>query len=212
MNIKKSPIFFNKNDIKIITRKKKYEGFFSIVSYFFIHRRFNGKMSKEIIREVFERGHAAVLLPYDPLLDKVILIEQVRIASFDSSSTPWLLEVIAGTIEHGETPEEVVRREAVEEANLKIKRIKPIMSYLASPGGTSERLYVLLGEIDSNLSKSSQYGVEKENEDIFVHVVSRKQAYQWIQEGIIDNAATILSLQWLELHYRTLLKEWNILK
>ncbi|WP_288655720.1 ADP-ribose diphosphatase [Pantoea sp. UBA6567] len=206
---KKSPVTFTKNDVEIIARDTRYDGFFSIVSYRFRHRLFNGGMSGEVVREVFERGHAAVLLPYDPLRDEVVLIEQIRIPALDSSATPWLLEMVAGIIEPGETPEEVVRREAQEEAGLNVGRVKPVISYLASPGGTSERLSVLVGEVDASLAEGN-HGLEEENEDILVHVVSRKQAYRWVEEGIIDNAASVIALQWLALHHETLRREWKV--
>lgn len=74
--------------------------------YRFRHRLFNGEMSGEIKREIFERGHAAVLLPYDPVRDEVVLVEQVRIAAYDTSETPWLLEMVAGMIEEGESVED----------------------------------------------------------------------------------------------------------
>lgn len=91
-------------------------------------------MSPEITREIFERGHAAVLLPYDPVRDEVVLIEQLRIAAVDTSNSPWLLEMVAGMIETGESVEDVCRREAQEEAGVVVGRCKPVLSYLASPG------------------------------------------------------------------------------
>ena len=77
--------------------------------------------------------------------DEVVLVEQIRIAAYDTSASPWLLEMVAGMIEEGESPEDVARREAVEEAGLNVGRIKPVLSYLASPGGTSERLSIMVG-------------------------------------------------------------------
>ncbi|CAK6489332.1 ADP-ribose pyrophosphatase [Pantoea sp. Nvir] len=206
---KTSPVTFTKNDVEIIARETAWKGFFSIVRYRFRHRRFNGEMSGEVVREVFERGHAAVLLPYDPLRDEVVLIEQIRIPAFDVSETPWLLEMVAGIIEPNESAEEVVRREAVEEAGLNVGRVKPVLNYLASPGGTSERLSILVGEVDASLAKGC-HGLEEENEDILVHVVSREQAYRWVEEGIIDNAASVIALQWLALHHEKLREEWKL--
>jgi len=205
---KKSPVTFTKNDVEIIARETLYDGFFSIVRYRFRHRLFNGEMSGEVRREVFERGHAAVLLPYDPLRDEVVLIEQIRIPALDASATPWLLEMVAGIIEPGETIEQVARREAVEEAGLKVGRTKPIVSYLASPGGTSERLSILVGEVDASQAEGN-HGLEEENEDILVHVVSREQAYRWVEEGTIDDAASVIALQWLALHHEKLREEWK---
>lgn len=199
---------FAKKDVEIIARETLYRGFFSLDLYRFRHRLFNGEMSGEVKREIFERGHAAVLLPYDPVRDEVVLIEQIRIAAWDTSETPWLLEMIAGMIEEGESVEDVARREAVEEAGLAVGRTKPVLSYLASPGGTSERLSILVGEVDATQAKGI-HGLVEENEDIRVHVVSREQAYQCVEEGSIDNAATVIALQWLQLHYEQLRKEWN---
>ncbi|SUC38297.1 ADP-ribose pyrophosphatase NudF [Proteus mirabilis] len=101
----------------------------------------------------------------------------------------------------------MVRREATEEAGITIGRCKPIVSYLSSPGGTSERMYVYVGEVDATTA-TGIHGLACENEDIRVHVVSREQAYQWVEEGIIDNAASVIALQWLQLHHVTLRKDW----
>ncbi|ELY2792707.1 ADP-ribose diphosphatase [Cronobacter sakazakii] len=202
------PVTFTKNDVEIIAREKLYRGFFSLDLYRFHHRLFNGEMSGEVRREIFERGHAAVLLPFDPVRDEVVLIEQIRIAAFDTSDTPWLLELVAGMIEPGETVEEVARRETMEEAGLSVGRVKKFMSYLASPGGTSERLSLMVGEVDATTAQGI-HGLADENEDIRVHVVSREQAYQWVEEGRIDNAASVIALQWLQLHYQALRNEWN---
>lgn len=202
-----SPVTLDKNDVEIIARETLYRGFFSLNLYRFRHRLFNGDMSPEIKREIFERGHAAVLLPYDPVRDEVVLIEQLRIAAVDTSSSPWLLEMVAGMIETGESVEDVCRREAQEEAGVTVGRCKPVLSYLASPGGTSERLSIMVGEVDATTAEGI-HGLEEEHEDIRVHVVSREQAYRRVEEGAIDNAASVIALQWLALHHESLRKEW----
>ena len=206
---KKSPVTFTKNDVEIIARDTCYNGFFQVVRYRFRHRLFNGGMSGEVVREVFERGHAAVLLPYDPQRDEVVLIEQIRIPAYDSSPSPWLLELVAGIIEPGESTEEVGRREAMEEAGLNVGRVKPVLNYLSSPGGTSERLSIMVGEVDASQAGGC-HGLEEENEDILVRVVSREQACQWVEEGIIDNAASVIALQWLALHHKKIREEWKV--
>ena len=140
--------------------------------------------------------------------DEVVLVEQVRIAAYDTSETPWLLEMVAGMIEEGESVEDVARREALEEAGLVVGRTKPVLSYLASPGGTTERSSIMVGEVDATTAEGI-HGLADENEDIRVHVVSRELAYQWVEEGKIDNAASVIALQWLQLHYQTLRHEWK---
>lgn len=147
------PVTFDKKDVDIIACETLYRGFFSLNLYRFRHRLFNGEISAEIQREIFERGHAAVLLLYDPVRDEVVLIEQLRIAAVDTSHSPWLLEMVAGMIETGESIEDVCRREALEEAGVDIGRCKPVLSYLASPEGTSERLSIMVGEVDAATAK-----------------------------------------------------------
>jgi ADP-ribose pyrophosphatase len=203
-----SVVTYGKNDVEIIARDTLYGGFFSIDELRFRHRLFNGEMSGVVRREIFERGHAAVLLPFDPVRDEVVLIEQIRIPAWETSDTPWLLEMVAGMIEEGETPEEVARREAQEEAGLNVGRVQKVLSYLASPGGATERSTVFVGEVDATTAKGI-HGLADENEDIRVHVVSREQAYQWVEEGKIDNAASVIALQWLQLHYQALRNEWT---
>lgn len=139
-------VTFGRDDVEMLSRETLYNGFFKMELYHFRHRLFNGGMSQTVTREIFERGHAVVLLPYDARRDQVILLEQIRIAAYDSGPTPWLLELVAGMIEPGETLEQVARREAMEETGLTVGRCKRMLSYLASPGGTSERLTVMVGE------------------------------------------------------------------
>lgn len=204
----KSPVTFGKGDVEIITRELLYKGFFTLTLYRFRHKLFSGAMSNEITREVFKRRHAAALLPYDPRQDQVVLIEQVPIAAMDNSSTPWLLEIVAGMIEPGETVEQVARREAKEEAGIEVRRCKLTLSYLANPGAVSERLSIMVGEVDASTA-TGIHGLATENEDIKVHVVSREQAYRWVEEGVIENAASVIALQWLELHHHALKKAWT---
>ncbi|MDC9580086.1 ADP-ribose diphosphatase [Xenorhabdus sp. PR6a] len=201
------PCTFAQQDVEILSRKTLYRGFFKMTEYQFRHRLFRGGWSETIKREVFERGHAGVLLPYDPVRDEVVLIEQIRIPAIETSQTPWLLEVVAGMIEEGENAEQVVRREAVEEAGIEVKRCQPALSYLSSPGGTTERMHIFVGEVDATTA-SGVHGLEGEHEDIRVLVVSREQAYQWVEAGMIDNAASVIAIQWLALHHEKLKQTW----
>ncbi len=203
----KYPTKFTRDDVEILSRIPMYKGFFSINQYRFRHRLYAGGMSEPVTREVFERTKAVAVLPYDPLRDAVVLIEQIRIPAIETSRTPWLIELIAGICEAGESEEDVARREAQEEAGISVDRLQPICDYLASPGGSNERLSLFIGQVDASTAQGN-HGLASEHEDILVRVVSREQAYQWVEEGIIDNAASIIGLQWLALHHPQLRKEW----
>lgn len=207
---KNTPFLYGREDVKLLNQRDLYKGFFRMTEYRFKHRLFEGGWSEEVKREVFERGNAGVLLAYDPKRDEVVLIEQIRIPAYETSETPWLLEVVAGMVEQGESPEDVVRREAQEEAGVVVGRCEPIVSYLSSPGGTSERMHVYVGEVDATTAKGI-HGLACENEDIRVHVVSREQAYCWVEEGVIDNAASVIALQWLQLHHIALRERWSVI-
>lgn len=206
--LQSTPVIFDKNNVEIIAREPLYNGFFSLTRYRFCHSLFEGGMSDEVTREIFERGHAAILLAYDPKRDEVVLVEQLRIGAINHDSSPWLLEMVAGMVEKNESVEDVIRREAGEEAGVVVGRCKPVLSYFASPGGTSERLSIMVGEVDATSAKGI-HGLPEEHEDIRVHVVSRQQAYNWVESGIIDNAASVIALQWLALHHKSLRKEWK---
>lgn len=194
-----------KSDIEIIDCTPLYQGFFKMNLYRFRHRLFAGGWSEPVSREVFERGHAVVVLPYDPLRDEVVLIEQVRFPALATTDSPWLLELVAGMIEAGESPEQVARRELMEEAGLEAQTITPINSYLASPGGSTERFYGFWAKVDASKAKGL-HGLAQEHEDIRVVVMSRQDAYNALNAGRIDNAAAVIGLQWLQLNYSSLIE------
>ncbi len=208
MKIKNNPIHFNQQDVFDLTKRILYKGFFSLFEYRFKYRKFDGSISETVTREILERGHAVVLLAYDAKQDNVVLIEQIRIAAIETQDSPWMLELIAGMIDHeNESIEDVARREAMEEAGVTVGRCQKVISYLASPGGLTEKLHILVGEVDSSTAKGI-HGLAEENEDIKVHVVSRSQAYEWVENGLINNAASIIALQWLQLNHNTLQRDW----
>lgn len=202
------PATYDKKDIEILHKETLYHGFFDLVRYSFRHRLFNGGMSGTIEREVMVRGQAVVLLPYDPRRDEVVLIEQVRIGALSSARSPWLLEVVAGLTEPGEAEEAVARREAQEEAGLTVGRCQRVLQYFASPGGVDEQLTVFVGEVDATQAQGI-HGLAEEGEDIRVHVVTRERACQLLDEGQIENAASIIALQWLALHHERLRQAWR---
>lgn len=195
------PSFDAESGFSLISKKVLYKGFFQLDEYTFKHKLFKGGWSGEVTREVFERGHAVVVLPYDPVRDEIVLIEQIRVPALATTKSIWLLELVAGMIEPGEFPEQVAERELAEEAGLSLLGLTPINSYLVSPGGTSERFHLFWGHVDTT-NAGGIHGLEHEHEDIRVHVVSREQAYEWINNGRIDNASTVLGIQWLMLNYQ----------
>lgn len=194
-------------EVEIVKKEAKYEGFFRMEKYALRHRLYNGGMSKTIERELFERGHAAAVLLYDPQRDAVVILEQFRIGALEVEGGPWLLEIVAGIIEPGESPEEVVRREAMEEAGCRIGELEFICEYLVSPGGTSERISLYCGQVDS-AGAVGIHGLESENEDILVRPVAFDELWLWWQQGQINSASPIIALQWLARERGRLRETW----
>lgn len=198
---KASLLRFNIDDVEVVEKTRKYQGFFALDEYKFRHKLYRGGFSEVLTREVFERGDAVAILPYDPATDSIVLIEQFRPGALRSEYGPWQLELIAGMFGANEQPIEVAIREAKEEANLVIlpDNVTKIMNYLSSSGGMSECIHLYCASVDSS-NLSGVYGLEEEGEDILVHVVARKQALALLESGKITNAATIIALQWLQLN------------
>ena len=199
---------FSSKDVEITHKETLYEGFFKMVKYHFKHRLYDGGWSQIVQREIFERGHAVAVLPYDPNLKEFVMIEQIRIGALATSNSPWLLEIVAGIIDPGETAEDVCYREAQEEAGVTITHLKKALSYLASPGGTTERLHIYVAQVDASQAKGV-HGLDYESEDILVHRVPEDQAIEWINQGKIENAATLIALQWFAMNKQRVLDDWK---
>lgn len=194
--------------VEVFERIVCYQGFFRLERYRLRHRLFSGVWSREMVREVFERGHAAAVLPYDPGRDQVVLVEQFRIGALQAPGGPWLLEIVAGIIDPGETPEEVVRREAVEESDCVLQEVVPICEYHVSPGGTTERISLFCGKVDAS-HLGGVHGLAEEEEDIRVLVMSTDEAVALLHTGKIQSAAPIIALQWLLLNRESLRRRWG---
>jgi ADP-ribose pyrophosphatase len=198
---------FNQADVEQLQRERVFDGFFKLDRLQLRHQLFGGGWSESIQRELFVRDDAVCVLPYDPATDRVLLIEQFRVGALDDTRSPWLLELVAGIIEPGETPDDVAHREADEEAGATLLALAPICQYHVSPGGSQETIHLFCGRIDSR-GLGGIYGLAHEGEDIRAQVMPRQQAYQAVIDGAINNAATIMALQWLQLNHTRLGQQW----
>ena len=193
--------------VEILEKKICFQGFFRLERYRLRHRLFSGKWSQPVVREILERGHAAAVLPYDPLRNEVILIEQFRIGAMSVPDGPWLMEIVAGIIEENESAVDVVKREGMEEANCDITDLIPLYDYLVSPGGTTERIALFCGKVDA-AHAGGIYGVLEGGEDIKVHVVTLETALSLLKTGKIISASAIIAIQWLALNRELVHKLW----
>jgi ADP-ribose pyrophosphatase len=196
-----------RNDVEVVEKSIVYDGYFRIDRYRLRYKLFAGGWSKEVVRELFERGHAVAVLPYDPVRDVVVLVEQFRIGAYAADCDPWLIEVVAGIIDPGETAEDVARREAVEEAGLHLGEMVAVADYLASPGGTSETVSLYCARIDAG-EVGGIHGLDEEGEDIRVTTLPFDAIENLLVEKRTHNATLLIALQWLTLHREALRKRW----
>jgi ADP-ribose pyrophosphatase len=199
---------FTQNDYEIVKRDVLYEGVFRMARYHLRYRLFEGGWSHTLTRELMERKSAAAILPYDPVLDQVVLIEQFRPGAIANPSSPWLLEIVAGILDGEEKPANVAIREAKEEANCEVLDLYPVCEYFVSPGGSNEYLWIFCGRIDAS-DAGGIHGLQEENEDIRSFIVSSEEAFILLQEGKIKTSPAIIALQWLQLNREWLKQLWQ---
>lgn len=184
---------------KVVNHEVVFQGYFRIEKYDLDHEKYAGGMTGRFQREIFERGSAVAVIPYDPVRDQVVLIEQFRAGAIGSMDPPWMKEIVAGIIEPDESQSEVANRETLEEAGCKLLELEKISQYFVSPGGTTEQCALYYGRVESE-GVGGIHGLEHEFEDIRVEVVGLEQANTWVQDGTINSAASIIGIQWLMLN------------
>ncbi|SHE34623.1 ADP-ribose pyrophosphatase [Modicisalibacter ilicicola DSM 19980] len=187
---------FTATDIERTGTECLYQGFFSLEQRHLRHRLFEGGWSDVVTREVHVRRDAVGVLLYDVERDRVVLVEQVRAGALDDPLSPWKLEPVAGLIEPGENPADVAYRETVEEAGCEILELIELHTYYPSPGACDERVTMFCGLVDS-CRLGGVHGLDEENEDILVHVLSFAQAWELLEAGRLDNAMCLIAFYWL---------------
>lgn len=205
---------FTHHDYKIIKTKTTNYRDIKIQNLQLTHRLFDGTWSCKLKKSLVIKKQAVGVLLYDIILDQVILIEQFRHGALKiNKKKPWLIEIVAGVVEQGLNKIETAFKEAEEEAGARIIHLIPITDYLTSPATTNELMNLYCGLININeINNLKIFGNKTENEDILVHKINLKDAILMINQGTINNAATIISIQWLFINKNNLeaLKKSNI--
>ncbi len=196
---------------EILAKDIVYQGFFRVEKYRLKHTLFGGGWSAEITRELFMRGSCVAVLLYDPDADKVVLIEQFRTGAVLNPDKAWLVEIVAGAIEEGESAEEVAYRESLEEAGCEIEQLMLINEFYTTPGGSSEWISLFCGKVDS-AGVGGIHGLDHEDEDILVRAVDFNETYLMLENGEIASAIPIIAIQWLALNRQKLKQQWGVSK
>ena len=194
-----------------LLREVLFQGYFRVDRLHVQHERFDGTQSPVFTREIFHRSPLVTgVLLFDPQPDKVMLVEQFRAGPAASGAPhPWLMEIVLGMVDADETPEQAARREVLEEAGCEVQDLLPITSYYSSPGGTSEYIHLFAGRVTAP-AEGGVFGLADENEDIRVHVMDAARAISLVYANKIQDAQTLIALQWFAMHHTDLRSRWLV--
>lgn len=195
---------------ELIHREALFQGYYRVERFHIRQKLDDGSWSDVFSREVFDANKfAATVLLFDPQQDKVVMIEEFRVGPMSKGDEPFLLEVVAGTVDPGETSETTARREALEEAGCEVSDLQKIFSYYPCPGCVGEYVDVFIGRTRAPAS-GGIFGLVHEGEHIQVHVLDAMKAISFLYTGKLRDAATIISMQWFALHHTELRSRWLV--
>jgi|SRR5688572_12141408 len=199
---------FTEQDVELIQRDILYQGVFCLARYHIRYRLFDGGMSEIVKREVLERFSATAVLPYDPIRDEVVLIEQFRPGCIRDPKQAWLIEIPAGVLHANQSPETVAISEADEEAGCKVTDLIPVSDFFVSPGGSNEYMHLYCGKVDAK-NISGIHGLKHEHEDIRAFTLSAEKAFDLLDKNQIKTVPAMVTLWWLKVHRERLRKKWE---
>ena len=203
------PTKIGSKDVRLESKNLIFNSWLRINRYRLSHRLYRGGWSKILDREVMSRGKAVAVLPFDPVRQEVVLIEQFRAGAWAANwRDPWLIECIAGYCEPGENINEVAIREGREEAGCTITRLELMYRYFSSPGASTELVDLFCGQVES-AELSGIYGLSEEDEDIYASAWPLGEALALLQQGRVCNAMTLVALQWLALNHQRISTKWT---
>ena len=190
-----------KPKFKILNRRNIYSGFFKMNEVTLKYRKYDGKWSKSVKRELFGGAQVSAVLPYDPKKKEIVLIQQFRPGTILKNQDNYLDEIVAGIIDQGESPESTAERECLEETGCKVNKLTPIQSYFPAPGSSESFYHLFLAEIDTFTGERIM-GLKNENEDILVKSYKINEVKEKLNNSKIINGLTLIALQWFFLNIK----------
>lgn len=193
--------------IEVEAKERLYQGFIALDRYRLRHQRFDGGWIGPMVREVVVRKPAIGVLPYDPVTDRILLIEQFRMPARVAGQPAWQIEIVAGLQDEGETMEAVAQRETREETGCELTALIRMCRFLTSPGLTTEFTTLFLGRFDSR--RAGRFGgLAHEHEDIRLHLFPAENSLELIDDPRAENAALVAALLWFALNRETVRRAW----
>lgn len=194
--------YFTAKDFTILSERDAYSGYCAVKQFRFQFSIFAGGVSHPVEREMVCRPPAVAVLLYDPDTEKVVMIEQFRTGAMEETS-PWILEIVAGMVDPGETPESTAFRETFEETGCTLLSLTPICTFLVSPGISNEKTYIYYGRVKTPKG-GDFHGLLDDGEDIKVHVFPKEVVFDLLKKGKITSASAVIAIQWLQINHETL--------
>lgn len=187
--------------IGIERKSRAYTGYFAVDEVSLRHERFDGSSSPLIERSYFIAGDAALVLPYDPVRDRVLLVEQMRMGPMGRGDPEiWHLEPIAGRIDPGETAEQAARREATEEASLELSALETVARGYPSPGDSTGYYHIFVAVTDLPDGAAGVGGLANEDENIRSRLISFDDFIGMAEQQALANTPLTLLAYWLAYH------------
>lgn len=200
---------FNASDVSIVTKDSFRACFFELRRYELSYKLAVGGWSPVLPAECLMHDGTVAVLPYDPYADKVVLVERFRVGAMEELAGPWQLELPSGMYDpEGLGTEDRAFIEAESSAKLKLMDIEMVSRYLSSPGFTNEMVYLYCGGVVVDQADVDHWAGGLRDE-MTCHLMDRTEAFHAMQEGYINNAATIIALQWLQLNVERLRDKWR---
>jgi ADP-ribose pyrophosphatase len=198
-------------DLRIVAHEVAFRRHLRLDVFRFQNRLYSGEWSGERVHDVVRRGAAVAVVLYDPDREAVVLVEQFRLPPLLAGYSPWVVEVVAGLVDHAdESEEEVGRRETIEEAGIQpVGELIPIQRYLPMPGSSDETVMLFCGRVDAS-GASGVHGLADEHEDIRVAVKTMAELEAMLDAGQIETGHTLICLYWLFRHRDQLRQRWGI--
>ena len=150
-------------------------------------------------REIYDRGNAAVILPYNLAQRRVILVRQFRYPAYVNGYDDLMIEAPAGLLDD-QSPEARIRSEAEEETGYRLREVRKIFECFMSPGSVTEKIHFFVGEYDPSMLVGAGGGLADEGEDIEVLELAIDEAMAMIADGRIVDGKTIMLLQYAVLN------------
>ena len=198
---------FDETAVEILGRTTLHQDWMRVDRFRLRHRRFAGDWSPELDREILIRGEIAVVLPYDPQRDELVLVEQFRLPTFVGGGDAWQVEPVAGMVDPGEDSVAAAKRELAEEAGLECQALVKACRFFPSPGGNSQVMDLYVARVDSSAA-GGLAGMDSEDEDIRVASLPVEEAFALLDDGRFQGGPTLIALLWFARHRERLRAEW----